>query len=324
MRIWFFVLALVLPFQAALNSAAAQNIDEDRKTAAQIAALIAPLPKLPLKRSDLPLAPELARNMGMISSVAVDPTGMIYLLQRGPNAEPVIAVNREGRLLHGWGKGLYTVPHAVRLDRDGNVWTTDSVSSMIYKFTPAGEKLLEISVGGQPRPGKVSGITDIAFGPNDRMFVADGYGNARILEYTTSGRKVREWGSPGTGPGQFHVPHSIIIGADNVIYVADRENGRIERFTLDGKFLGEWTGFGKPMTLSFTADNGILVATGYRNPPGKAPDWVAWVVKIDKATGKPLGYVEVGDDAHAQAVVDGGLLTGGETGKVSAVHWFRP
>lgn len=310
-------LAVSLPAQA-------QNAEEDAKTAAAIAALIKPLPKLALKNTDLPLPPELGGRMGMISSIAADPSGTIYLLQRGANADPVVAVTRAGKVLRTWGKGLYTVPHAVKVDPNGDVWTTDSVSSVITKFTPAGEKLLEISVGGQPRPGKVSGTTDIAFGPNGRIFVADGYGNARIIEYASDGKKVREWGTPGTGPGQFRIPHSIIIDADNVIYVADRENGRIERFTLEGKLLGEWTGFGKPMTLAFTADGGILVATGYRNPPGKAPDWVAWVVKIDKATGKPLGYLEVGDDAHGMAALDGGILTGGETAKVSAAHWFRP
>lgn len=315
-----FVVALAMPSVSAI----AQNADEDRQTAGAIAALVKPLPKLPLKPTDLALAPDLARSMGMISSIATDPSGVFYLLQRGPRADPVIAVDHAGKRLRSWGKGLFTVPHAIRVDGNGDVWTTDSVSSVITKFTPAGEKLLEISVGGQPQPGKVSGATDIAFGPSGRVFIADGYGNARILEYTTDGKKVREWGTAGTGPGQFRVPHSIIIDKDGVIYVADRENGRIERFTLDGKFLGEWTGFGKPMTLAFTSDGGILVATGYRNPPGLSPDWVAWVIKVDKATGKPLGYLEVGDDAHAQAAVDGGILTGGETGKVSAVHWFRP
>lgn len=320
MRFLVIALALALPLPL---PAQAQNADEDAKTAAAIAALIAPLPKLALKNTDLALPPELSGRMGMISSIATDPNGTVYLLQRGANADPVIAVTRAGKVLRTWGKGLYTVPHAVKVDPNGDVWTTDSVSSVITKFSPAGEKLLEISVGGQPRPGKVSGTTDIAFA-GERVFVADGYGNARILEYTMAGKKVREWGTAGAGPGQFRIPHSIIIDSDNVIYIADRENGRIERFTLDGRFLGEWTGFGKPMTLAFTADGGILVATGYRNLPGKVPDWVAWVVKIDKATGKPVGYLEVGDDAHGMAALDGGILTGGETGKVSAAHWFRP
>jgi hypothetical protein len=303
----------------------AQKAAEDRKTAAEINALVTPLPKLAMTRSDLALAPELAASMGMISSIAVDPkSGVIYLLQRGPKADPVIAVDRTGKLLRSWGAGLYKMPHAVRVDPEGNVWTTDSIASTILKFTPKGEKLLEISVGGQPAPGKVSGTTDIAFGPNGRVFISDGYGNARIQEYTSAGKFVREWGAPGTGPGQFHIPHAIVIDSENTVFVADRENGRIARFDLDGKFLGAWDGFGKPMSLSLMADGSLLVASGYRMGAGETPDWVAWVVKLDRHTGKPLGYIAVGDDAHAQESVGDGILTGGETGKISAIHWFRP
>ena len=324
------IVALVFVLAVEPSQTWAQQSVEDRKTAAEIGALVAPLTKLPMARTDLALAPELAASMGMISSIAADPkSGVIYLLQRGPKVDPVIALDRSGKVLRSWGKGLYKMPHAIRVDADGNVWTTDSIASTILKFTPKGEKLLEIAVGGQPTPGKVSGTTDIAFGPNGRVFIADGYGNARIQEYTAAGKFVREWGGHGAEPGQFHVPHAIVIDPENTIFVADRENGRVERFDLDGKFLGAWGGFGKPMSLSLTGDGALLVASGYRLGPsdikeGGTPDWVAWVVKIDRHTGSPLGYIEVGDDAHAQESIGGGVLTGGETGKISAVHWFRP
>ena len=87
--------------------------------------------------------------------------------------------------------------------------------------------------------GAFLGTTDIAFASKGRIFISDGDANARILEYTADGKKVREWGSAGTGPGQFHLPHSIVADENNIVYVADRENGRIEKFDLDGKFLGE-------------------------------------------------------------------------------------
>jgi hypothetical protein len=80
------------------------------------------------------------------------------------------------------------------------------------------------------------GTTDVAFGAKGRFFISDGYANARILEYTADGKKVREWGSAGAGPGQFHLPHSIVVDENDMLYVADRENGRIEKFDLDGKF----------------------------------------------------------------------------------------
>ena len=102
---------------------------------------------------------------------------------------------------------------------------------MVYKFSPEGKTLLQIEVGGQPAPcGGFCSTTDIAFAPDGHLFIADGYRNARILEYSADGKKLREWGSAGTGPGQFRLPHSIQIDDKGVIYVADRENGRVQRF----------------------------------------------------------------------------------------------
>ena len=108
----------------------------------------------------------------------------------------------DGKVVRSWGKGMYTTPHAIRLDPQGNVWTTDAASSMVYKFSPEGKTLLQIEVGGQPTPcGGFCSTTDIAFAPNGHLFIADGYRNARILEYSADGKKLREWGSAGTGPG---------------------------------------------------------------------------------------------------------------------------
>ena len=91
------------------------------------------------------------------------------------------------------------------------------------------------------------------------LFIADGYRNARILEYTADGKKVNEWGRAGTGPGEFRLPHSIQIDERGIIYVADRENGRIQRFDRSGKFLGEWTQYGKTFGLALVGDCAVAV-----------------------------------------------------------------
>ena len=93
---------------------------------------------------------------------------------------------RQGRILRTWGKGLYKIPHSIRVDPAGNVWTTDAASSMVYKFSREGKKLVEISVGGLPVAprSEFCGTTDIAFASGGRIFISDGYANARILEYT--------------------------------------------------------------------------------------------------------------------------------------------
>ena len=84
----------------------------------------------------------------MVSWVAMDAKGLIYLLQRGDKADPIIVLNRAGKVVKSWGKGMYVMPHSIRIDPAGNVWTTDAASSKVYKFSNEGKKLMEISVGG--------------------------------------------------------------------------------------------------------------------------------------------------------------------------------
>lgn len=197
----------------------------------------------------------------MVSWIAVDRNDRVFLLQRGNQADPIVAMDRDGHVLHTWGKGMYVMPHAIRIDPQGNIWTTDAATSMVYKFTPQGRTLMEIAVGGQPSPcmdqqifpeserpsgpNNFCGTTDVAFAPNGHVFIADGYANNRILEYSADGKRLNEWGSAGTGPGQFRLPHSIEIDNNGVIYVSDRENGRIQRFDLRGTYLGEWPHLGR-------------------------------------------------------------------------------
>lgn len=289
------------------------------RQAAQLRDLVRQAPQLALKRTELAIQPPGGRwALGMVSSVATDGKGVIYLLQRGDQADPVIAVNREGRVLRSWGKGMYKIPHSIRIDPSGNVWTVDAESSVILKFTPDGRKLLEIPVGGQPASPKspFCGTTDIAFGPNHRIFISDGYANARILEYTADGKRVREWGSPGTGPGEFHLPHAIAVDENGVIYVADRENGRIERFDLNGKYLGEWSNLGKTFSLKLSG-GALWIGTQPRNQPNGAP---GWLMKIDRGTGKVLGYVESTGHHSIEVTAEGELLTGARPDRVL---WFR-
>src|SRR5579862_8657853 len=92
-------------------------------------------------------------SVEMVSSVAVDNGGGIYLLQRGAHADPVVVVDRQGRILRTWGKGLYKIPHSIRIDREGNVWTVDAGDSTVREFTPLGKELLKIDVGGVPTTG---------------------------------------------------------------------------------------------------------------------------------------------------------------------------
>jgi hypothetical protein len=319
MAIRICVLLLCLPLL--IQNTGISNQEARAQAAARLHAMIEVAPKLPLAAVEFDVEPPAAGwESGMVSWVALDEKGNLYEIQRGEKADPVLVVDRTGHVLRSWGAGLYKIPHSIRIDPQGNVWTVDAGSSTVLKYSPQGEKLMQIDVGGLPENlgNGFAGTTDIAFGRNGRLFISDGYRNARILEYTADGKRVREWGSAGTGPGQFHLPHSIVIDEDGVIYVADRENGRIERFDLDGKFLGEFDGLGRTYSLKLSG-GALWAGMAPLNEPTGAP---GWLVKMDRKTGKILGYVEVTDKGGLHSVE---ISANGEpiTNLANHVLWFK-
>ena len=276
---------------ACFHAASAQTAGELEGQATELRRIIREAPRLSREVAQVEIVPpRQGWELGMVSWIAAGDDGLIYLLQRGDRADPVIALDRTGRVVRSWGSGMYTMPHAIRVDPDGNVWTADAKSSRVLKFAPDGTLLMEIAVGGQPAgcDGDFCGTTDVAFGPDGQVFIADGYRNARILRYTADGRKVAEWGRPGTGPGEFRLPHSLAVDENGIVYVADRENGRIQRFDRDGTFLGEWPDYGKTFSLDL-ASGAVWLGSQHRNEPFESP---GWLIQVDRATGEVLGYVD--------------------------------
>lgn len=257
-------------------------------------------------------------ELGFPSSVAMDAGGSIYILHRTETGDPVVVVDKTGHVLRSWGKGLFKIPHSIRVDPHGNIWTVDAASSHVLEFTPQGKQLLKIEVGGQPA-GKTqfTGTTDIAFGPNGHLFISDGYGNARILEYSATGQRLREWGSAGSGPGQFKQPHGIAIDENGMLYVADRQNGRLQRFDLQGKYLGEFADLGMVTSVA-TRPGELWVGTQPRDQPTSAD---GSILKIDRQTGHVLARMESFHGHHCINLTgDGGVLSGA---RPDTVLWFR-
>jgi DNA-binding beta-propeller fold protein YncE len=312
MRLPVLLWLISLSLHAQVADAGAQAMTELRR-------LVQTAPPLELQHTEFTVQPpDKGWELGMVSSVAMDGSGAIYLLQRGDKADPVIVVDRSGKILRSWGKGLYKIPHSIRVDPAGNIWTVDAQSSTVLKFTPDGKQLMRIEVGGQPESkNPFCGTTDIAFAPNGHLFISDGYGNARILEYTADGKRLREWGSKGTGPGEFRLPHGIAVDENGVVYVADRENGRIQRFDSNGKFLGEWPNLGKAFSVRLTGGAAWAGIQPKVVPNGSA----GWLIKMDRTTGKILGFVDSTGGHHLiEATPNGELITGVAPNKV---QWFR-
>ena len=256
-------------------------------------------PQLPLTEEHLGLRADTPGwSLGAVSGVATGHDGLIYVIQRGPDADPVLVFDRNGRLVRSWGKGDFNLPHSLRLDRYGDVWAIDAGASRVIEYSSTGSKLLTISIEPVPDTGSpFRGVTDLAFAPNGNVFITDGYGNGRVLEYTIKGDKVREWGSPGSAPGQFHLPHAIQIGPSGIVYVADRENGRIELFDLHGRYLRTFDSLGKCYALQLQGR--VLWAT--IGPRDQDPGTPGWLIKMDAQTGRLLGHLFVSDQRAGHA-----------------------
>ena len=252
------------------------------------------------ERTEVAVSPPLVG----ISAVAADAAGNLYVLHRPPAGDPLVVVDATGKRLRSWGAGLFKMPHGIRLDSDGNVWTVDAGSSVVYQFSKDGEKLREIRVGEVPDPTNAfCGATDIAFARNGEVFIADGYCNARVLVYDRSGRRIRQWGRKGAGAGEFDVAHGIAMSPEGQVYVADRENGRVQWFDQQGGFLGQFDYGGQFYNVTFAPNGDLWGATHPKSAPLEAE---SNVVKIDRATGRMLGRIEV--RAHALAIAPDGTL----------------
>jgi sugar lactone lactonase YvrE len=196
----------------------------------------------------------------------------IYLIHRGDH--PLIVLSRQGQVLDSWGDGLFGRTHSVRIDSQGMVYCVDDGGHSIMKFTPKGELLLTLGTPGKPSDtgavgvdyrtirraaGPFNHVTDVAFGEGGDLFASDGYGNARIHHFSKEGKLLNSWGAPGTGNGQFNIPHAIVVDRSGRVLVADRENNRIQVFGQDGQYLEEWSDVNRPAALFVDDKGNVLV-----------------------------------------------------------------
>ena len=206
--------------------------------------------------------------LGETTGVAVNSKGHVFVISRGNTTGPAYAAAAaqllefapDGRFLREIGHHLYawSFAHTVKVDKDDSVWVTDKGSDMVIKFNPEGRVVLVIGrkqeasdEGTEPlkhvKPplppvdGMFRQVTDVAWDASGNAYISDGYVNSRIAKVDKDGNWVKSWGEPGDQPGQFNVPHSIAVDAQNNIYVADRGNRRIQVFNTDGKLLRQFT-----------------------------------------------------------------------------------
>jgi len=206
--------------------------------------------------------------LGEASGVAVNSKHHIFVFSRGNTTGPaygataaqILEFGPDGTYIREIGHNLYawSFAHAIRFDKDDNLWAVDKGSDMIVEFDPMGRVKMvfgrkkEASDDGAeawkrvnpPRPavnGQFRQPTDVTWDPQGDIFISDGYINSRVAKFDKNGDWMKQWGTPGSGEGEFNTPHSIASDAQGNIYVADRGNRRIQVFDSDGKFLRAMT-----------------------------------------------------------------------------------
>ena len=213
-----------------------------------------------------------------VSSIAIDKEDRVYALTRC--LRPVMVFDREGNFLTSWGEGHFTRAHGISIGPDGAVYCTDDKNHTVSKFTPEGKLLMTLGTKDKPSDTGYRDVPDVferigsithGGGPFNRpsgvsattagnIYVTDGYGNARVHCFNAQGKLLNSWGEPGPGPGQFRLPHAVRIDRENRLWVADRENSRIQIFDASGDFLRQLTDFIRSTDICIDPDNVVYVS----------------------------------------------------------------
>jgi peptidylamidoglycolate lyase len=184
----------------------------------------------------------------------------------------LVIADANGRIIDEWKHltGLLVRPHTVEIspyDAEKHVWIIDREGQQIVKLTNDGKRVAMV-VGEKGVAGNderhFNRPADIAFLPDGSFLVADGYINARIIKFDARGNYLTQWGSKGTGPGQFNLVHCVAVDATGRVYVADRSNGRVQVFDGTGKFIEEWKSR-RPTHLLVTQDQHVWLSDGETN-----------------------------------------------------------
>ena len=220
------------------------------------------------------------------------PNGDATGVNRGEANPPILEFDPAGKLLRSFGVGMFAHPHGFTVDTHGNIWATDTndeetvlgmsaknaqgetLGQQVLKISPDGKVLMTIGTPGVRGTGPYAfdQPTGVALAANGDIFVTDGHsGNksstARVVKYSADGKFIKTWGRMGPEPGNFRDPHDLYVGGSKgYVYVADRQNNRIQVFDQDGNLITAWKQFGQPSSVYIDKQDNIYVGATYQDP----------------------------------------------------------
>jgi peptidylamidoglycolate lyase len=228
-----------------------------------------------------------------------------------------------GRVLAEWGANLFAMPHGLSVDRNDNVWLTDVALHQVFEFSHDGKPVLTIgerAIAGNDAK-HFNRPTEVAVAADGSFYVSDGYRNTRVMKFSPAGAFLFQWGTKGTGPGQFDLPHGVAVDHTGLVYVSDRSNARVQIFDPTGKYIREWksTDIGRPYDVAIAPDDTAVIVDG-GDQPEAPPDRSAFVVvprdgSVVERFGRWGNYDGQFEMAHCVAVgKDGSVYVGDITG----------
>lgn len=300
------------------------------------------------------------RPWGSSSAVDLDLDGeSIWVAERcggntgactaNPDVDMILKFDRDGNLVRSFGSGYINWPHGIHVDMDGNVWVTDGRDNrspnnepealsghQVHKFSPTGVHLMAIGEpGGARSPGYLFQPNDVQVAPNGDIFIAEGHSNdpagpARVLKFNSDGEFLMEFGSYGSGPGEFIQPHALAMDSKGRLFVGDRSNNRVQIFDQDGNFIDMWYQFGRPSGI-YIDRNDVLYSADSESGSVN-PDHGAWLrgIRIGSAITGAVEFLipdpdpECSGTCTAEGVVadHNGAVYGAEVGPVGGIKRY--
>jgi sugar lactone lactonase YvrE len=289
------------------------------------------------------------RTWGSTAGIDIDPDGTsVWVFERcgantcaGSNLPAILKFDASGKLIKSFGEGMFVFPHGIYVHRDGTVWVTDAQGKdgkghQVFKFSPDGKLLLTLGKAGVTGdgPDTFNAPSDVLVAPNGDIFVGDGHGgntNARIVKFSPDGKFIKTWGKKGTAPGEIDTPHGLAFDSRGRLFVADRNNNRIQIFDQDGKFLDQWPQFSR-LSGIYIDKNDVLYGADSESNAMRHPGWKRGIRIGSAKDGSVTAFIpdpepnpdKVGSSAAEGVAVDAmGNIYGAEVGPKRVMKYVK-
>jgi len=219
----------------------------------------------------------------------------------GSNLDPVLKFDASGRLVKSFGAGLFVFPHCIHAHRDGNVWVVDglgrgSKGHQIIKFNAEGRELMRLGKPGVvgSGPDEFNAPSSVITNANGEIFVGDGHGgntNARIMKFAKDGKLIKTWGKKGSGPGEIDTPHALAMDSQGRLFVADRNNNRVQIFDQEGNYIADWKQFSRPSGVYVRNDVIYVADSESEISPGRNVGWKRGIRIGSARTGEVTAFI---------------------------------